>query len=264
MVKLKSLLFETYGQIKDLFDFLSFNQQAVPISLPIIQKLVGNVKTVRAAHFTDLEFISKVLSLQGKKKGISTLTALNNTSHLLIGGGVATAGGIIVILKGDVLLQSDFDLIAKADKTGRRWAMNKDIFGKPIFNVWDNLPPKAKQIAQNHTIHNQASNEDKRYFIQTYIDTATELLLKHKSEFQKKYIGVVGLSTTPSGRLEDWNEVILTKIEIEAIAIVKDSLDLQSLNDIEINYLQKKYKKSEVITVKEIPNFLKKHGIKIK
>jgi hypothetical protein len=62
---------------------------------------------------------------------------------------------------------------------------------------------------------------------------------------------------------EEWNEVILTKINIEAIALIKDSRDLRLFNSAEIEFLQKKYKNSEIITIKEIGNFLKKHGIKL-
>ena len=268
MIKLKDILSEyaVFGKTKSLFWTLAYSPFYVPLSIPIIKQLVGNIKTTKAAHVTEIQGLPRLLSLKGKKKGISTFTAMDDTSSIMSGGGVATAGGVIVILKGDVLLESKLDAMTIVDKSGRRWAKIDEVFGTTIFFPSEHLSPTAKDVRKRANAPG-ATDEDinpkeQQIFIKDYIDTVTKLLIKNKDKFQEKYFTSQGYKNR-GGYEEEWNEVILTKINIEAIAFIKDSTALSQLQPSQLEQIQKKYKNSEVITTDEIKNFLKKHGIKL-
>jgi hypothetical protein len=181
------------------------------------------------------------------------------------GAGVATGGGVIVILSGDILFQDKLDIMSIVDKSGRRWIRVEKIFGDKTFVVANHLSPQSKEILKKEHNKDFITNKEKQYFIKDYIDTATKLMLQNKDVFIEKYLKSNQYSKVAGSVdfAEEWNEVILTKINIEAIALIKDSRDLRLFNSAEIEFLQKKYKNSEIITIKEIGNFLKKHGIKI-
>jgi hypothetical protein len=271
MLKLKHLIKELFGLQDDLFGLLTDKRSGwgmsnyVPISIPIVKKLVGNTTTAKAAHATDIDNLPKLLSLQGKKKGISTFSALDERSIIMSGAGVATGGGVIVILSGDILFQDKLDIMSIVDKSGRRWIRVEKIFGDKTFVVANHLSPQSKEILKKEHNKDFITNKEKQYFIKDYIDTATKLMLQNKDVFIEKYLKSNQYSKVAGSVdfAEEWNEVILTKINIEAIALIKDSRDLRLFNSAEIEFLQKKYKNSEIITIKEIGNFLKKHGIKI-
>jgi hypothetical protein len=246
----------------------------VPLSLPIIKQMV-ETKRATAFHITDVDNLPKLVSMEGKSKSIS---AFNKTADMdigpITGAGMWTKGGILVLLSGIVLAESVQDLWTKPDESGRRWVEPKNAFYKefseenkiidfapqlkPLKEKWEKFTSSYNQIHKNQP---DLTNDEKLYFIKTYIDTAYKLMLKNKKSFQDKYINSTYLSSRAN-----WNEIVLNKIKVELIAVIEDSKGMRkdgSLNpDKElINSIKNKYQNVEVIKLKDIPSFMKKYGV---
>lgn len=229
----------------------------VPLSLPIVKKLV-EPKREKTFHITDIKNLDKVASLQGKSKSISTFNKTDLSIGPASGDGMWTDGGVLVILSGIVLADSIWDLMSKPDESGRRWVSPEHV----LFNdfavkhkIIDFGPPQLKVLKKKWEETKELSKEEKQYFIKTYIDTAYKVMLKNKSHFQKKYFNSDYLYWQ-----DDWNEVVLTKINIEAVAVLTD----WGIPEEEIQKIKKKFKKVYLIKSSELPDFLDKQGVYVR
>jgi len=283
----------------------------VPLSLPIIKQMVETKRTT-AFHITDIDNLPKLASMEGKSKSISSFNKVSNVDYgPAAGSGMWTKGGVLVLLSGIVLAESVEDLWTKPDESGRRWVAPGNAFYKefneenqimdfapqlkPLKEKWEKFTSSYNDIHKNQP---DLTNEEKAYFIKTYIDTAYKLMLKNKESFQNKYVNSNYLSSR-----SNWNEIVLSKIKVEKIGVIQDSpaigyetaqvsdypFDIQKKHrELEltkgraaankwldtqknprdkskevIDDLQKKYKNIEVIKTKDIPAFLKKYGVKV-
>ena len=280
----------------------------VPLSLPIIKQLV-ETKRAKAFHITDVDNLPKLVSLEGKSKSIS---AFNKVADMdigpITGAGMWTKGGVLVVLSGTVLAESISDLWSKPDESGRRWispgnAIDSEFSRKnkiidfalellPLKEKWEKFTSSYNQVWKTEP---DLTPQEKKHFIKTYIDTANKLMLKNKTYFQNKYLNSNHLFYD-----SNWNEIILSKIKVEKIAVIEDNPEIggkqSSLKDYSpavqkqyrqlelvkgrveaekylarqknpndkskelIDGIKKKYKNVEVIKTKDIPSFIKKHG----
>jgi hypothetical protein len=262
MIRLKPLVNELYNNVSNLFSSLVYSSTYLPISIPIIKKMVGNVKTTKVAHVTTYEGYKQLEKLQGKKKGISSFNELGSDSQILRGYGVATRGGVIAILEGKILINSNVDMYSKVDGQGRNWITTTDLFsGKDTFFVDDYLPKEAKVIRDKKKYGHEVTQQEKRDYIKMYIDTATKEMLKRKDIFRKKYF-------SPSHRYDaddskTWNEIIVAQMKIKEVAFVEEFIFGYGGFQGQIPKDTKLPKNSVVISQDDIPKFLKKHGIKV-
>ena len=129
MIKLKDLIMEVAWEEKTLDHVRKFR---VPISAPIMKKVIGDID-MSVFHVAEHFDLPKLKSLVGKKKSLSTFTAVHITSDIArTGRGIQTDGGIIFQLEGKLLASSMGDIGSMPDKTGRRWLdgeVFKEIFG---------------------------------------------------------------------------------------------------------------------------------------
>ena len=264
-MKLKTLLTEVniYNKIDSLFTVLIRSSTYLPISIPILKKMVGNIKTTKVAHVTTYEGYKKLEKLQGKKKGIASFNNLASDSQILKGFGVATRGGVIAILEGKLLINSDIDLYSKVDSQGRNWVTVSDLFdGKDHFLIDDYLPKEAQEIRNKKRFGKEVTAQEKRDYIKMYIDTATKEMLKRKDIFRKQYLSPSHRDDLGDGRT--WNELIVAQMKIKEVAFVEEIIfGIRHVSQGEISKDTKLPKNSVVISQKDVPKFLKKHGIKI-
>lgn len=229
----------------------------IPLSLPIVKKLV-QPKREKSFHITDVKNLDKVASIQGKSKSISTFNKTDFFSPITMGTGIGTRGGVAVILSGIVLADSIWDLMTRPDESGRRWVQPGNVLYDDFsikHRIVDFGPSKLKVLRKKWDETKELSNEEKQYFIKTYIDTAYKVMLKNKSHFQNKYFNSNYLSSEGN-----WNEVVLTKIKIEAVAVLSD---YYGISEEDIEKIKKKFKKVYVLRSNELLNFMKKHGVSV-
>jgi hypothetical protein len=268
----------------------------VPLTLPIVKQLV-EIRRTNAFHITDIDNLSKLVSLEGKSKSISAFNKVDSAAGPASGKGMWTKGGILVLLSGIVLAESISDLWSKPDKSGIRWitpgnAIHNEFSKKnKIIDFAPQLKPLKEKWEQSKS---DLTNQEKQYFIKTYIDTAYKLMIANKQYFQNKYLNSDYLYYN-----SDWNEVILSKIKVEKIAVIQDSTEITGISPLKdypkdvqekykelkqahnqkvadfylerqdnpndkskerIDAIKKKYKNVEIITSKDVPSFIKKNG----
>lgn len=264
MIRLKELITEKqYNSIDSLFGELIYSNTSLPISIPIIKKLVGNIKTNKVAHVTNYKGYQKLEKLQGKKKGISSFNNLASDSKILRGYGVATGGGVIAILEGKLLINNNVDMYSRTDSQGRNWIEIGDIFfAEDHFRMPDVLPKEAMELRKRYRDapsgqkDSAISSEEKRDYIKMYIDTATKEMLKRKKVFQQQYLKSQDLSKHG----ETWNEIIVAQIKIKEVAFIEDV----EFSRKGLEQKVKLPKNGVIIDTNDVAGFLKKHGIKIK
>ena len=88
----------------------------IPISGPMMKRLWPD--TIRSTVFHATDNLEKLGKLEGKKKSISAFWTMMSR---YMEKGVATGGGIVVEMDGDVLVSAADDIMSAVDKTGRRW-----------------------------------------------------------------------------------------------------------------------------------------------
>jgi hypothetical protein len=267
----------------------------LPITLPIVKQLVETRRT-SAFHITDMDNLSKLVSLEGKSKSISAFNKADMVIGPASGKGMWTKGGILVLISGIVLAESIKDLWSAPDESGRRWISPGNVLYSDFSKKDEviNYIPKLKPLRERYRRGEPLTNSEKQYFIKNYIDTAYKLMLKYKDEFQNKYLNSDYLYYN-----SDWNEVILSKIKVEKIAVIQDSIEITGVSplkdypkdvqekykELELNFnkkvadfylerqdnpndkskeqidtIKKKYKNVEIINSRDVPSFIKKYG----
>jgi hypothetical protein len=267
----------------------------LPITLPIVKQLVETRRT-SAFHITDMDNLSKLVSLEGKSKSISAFNKADMVIGPASGKGMWTKGGILVLISGIVLAESIKDLWSAPDESGRRWISPGNVLYSDFSKKDEviNYIPKLKPLRERYRRGEPLTNSEKQYFIKNYIDTAYKLMLKYKDEFQNKYLNSDYLYYN-----SDWNEVILSKIKVEKIAVIQDSIEITGVSPLkdypkdvqekykelelnlnkkvadfylerqdnpndkskeQIDAIKKKYKNVEIINSRDVPSFIKKYG----
>ena len=126
MIKLKDILSEVVAHqgpvIKQVWN------GRIPIYPALMQKVIGDIP-VESFHITDWLRAHGLQKLIGKKKSLSSFTALKRDSMQTTGAGIQTSGGIVLHLEGKLLAASWDDLGSVPDLQGRRW-FHPDTFNK--------------------------------------------------------------------------------------------------------------------------------------
>ena len=93
-----------------------------PISSKMLERIQGHAnEPMYAIHITDATGAPNLLRIQNTAKQISVMTDPRAQLNSLASGGVATRGGVIMVMRGYPVLTSEADLWTKLDTQGRRW-----------------------------------------------------------------------------------------------------------------------------------------------
>ena len=108
----------------------------LPISRTIANRLFGIKKRVTAAHITEPKHVQDVKRMQGRQKALSCMTDPKTPSTWA--EGVATDGGVVLIVEGYPVFTSNFDLHSKIDVQGRRFIpLQRLLHSQSFFQMKD-------------------------------------------------------------------------------------------------------------------------------
>ena len=228
MIRLKDLITEVAWE-RDTLHMASMRK--VPISAPIMKKVIGDIN-VSSFHITDIQNVSKIKSLVGKKKSISTFNTYGaNASELKHGIGIKTKGGILLSLEGKLMASNAADIMSSPDETGRRWIADyhlTDIFddvGAGEIGIETELDKnkiwKEKYSALSLGQITALTSKDKAEYIKLYIDAVTKLMIKHKEAIKKEF----GQAVTDNDGF--WNEMVVSQIKVKDALILSDSVPMK-------------------------------------
>ena len=248
MIKLKDLLFET--KVAHTQKSLQWVAQGfIPMYPKIMKQVLGDVP-ITSLHNIDW-YNAKVMlpKVLGKKKSISTYTALESEA-LKMGGGVQTSGGIILEIEGKILIAGTEDLGSVPDESGRRWISPKilgDITGmthfskagghiyysknlykidKKLETLWHNyatsLLTMNDEEREQYPLYN---NKQKAELIKRWIDASNKFLLKNKKKIRDGFMKNVNNPKVRDSRFTyGWNELLVYDIKVKDAFIVLDAL----------------------------------------
>jgi hypothetical protein len=201
--------------------------------------------------------LEDVKRLSGSKKGIPTMTELDDKEirkFIETEWGVLTSGGVWTVLKGTPVVELGMDYGTFRDKQGRRWVditfkldrdadleynmvegfrqLREDIYSA-VIEAQDDNPELQKEMGSfdpedpdrwrtdnvynfSHIggVNNRGTGKEKALALKMYIDGAEELVRQNLSDLLKV------LSTPNEMRFHaDWDEIILTNVKIDRIAV---------------------------------------------
>ena len=233
MIKLKDLLPEAVAH--ETTTLLQVWQGRIPIYPALMKKVIGDIP-IESFHITDWLRAKGLSNLIGKKKSLSTFTALKRDSMQTVGGGIQTSGGIVFHLEGKLLAAGLSDIGSVPDASGRRW-FHPETLGEIVGwklgqndvhdfvaknKKWDTL--RIKYI-ENYKDKSQPAltNKEKQQYIKGWIDGCEKFLLKHKNIIKKKFIEATS-GRVPKKSIYGWNEIVVYDIKVKGALIVLDGL----------------------------------------
>jgi len=190
--------------------------EAIPITFKIGEILYGK-KRIIGFHTSEIGKINNIKNIIGKRKTISAFTQFygnyNRYDSWRPFRGAQTYGGIIYKIEGDLLLSSDIDVRSRPDENGIRWVGSSLIIPRDIL---DNFNNGLNQVYKKYGLDpirvndflSQKNNKNVTNFIKEYIAYTQNFIITNKDKI------LSFLSSEREGQGEDWNEVLLSNIQI--------------------------------------------------
>ncbi len=218
-------------------EWAMFLDGLIPLSPSIMKRLNKVKEDYKVYHSTDEKGLKSLIKLQGKSKGISTTTIVDD----MIQSGVDTDGGLIVKLTGTSIFHAAGDAWTTKDRNGMRWIntaastvnnmMTKyyfilklvkdiqkitrdiavDVFDIDIKNYEEFTPDQIIQY-----IDSNSTGKLKREFIKRCFDEVEKRL----TVFDWDKFGNLFLVPYANDNFVEYNECILTKFKIYDITLV--------------------------------------------
>ena len=157
--------FKSYEKWLNRFATMPF-----PLSRTMLSRLQVGEKDVEALHSTDLDGLKTLIDIQGTAKQISAFTELEDIlSGKNMVDGIATGGGFIAEIVGDVSFEGNFDIFTGSDRQGRRWLdLKQFIYNKQIQasnpNFFTDYERGYLKIIRDHTEKILYNNPIRKFF----------------------------------------------------------------------------------------------------
>lgn len=114
----------------------------LPISRPMMRRLNLAKTEAKGLHVTNIEGMKSLIANQNSARQISVMTWISSISEAenLFKGGVATDGGVVCLLQGEISLKVDWDIYSHVDNQGRRWVDFEKLTGPdPLMKEYTNM-----------------------------------------------------------------------------------------------------------------------------
>ena len=223
----------------------------LPLSPAIFKRIWPKPPRTTVFHLTDYAGIKKLKKLQGKKKSIS---AFYNITDRAIDDGVATEGGYVVELIGDILAAAPDDISSRPDKTGRRWLAFSTLInpidtnyggdgiggGKKLKGMENDINEMMIEIIMKYAddpkympntnkswiaLGKEYKREGKilSQIIRDYIDGMEKVMKKYSTKLKSvllDYVKIRAQEPDPdSGDLPEWDEIVVNNFKIQKIHV---------------------------------------------
>ena len=226
----------------------------IPISGPMFKRIYP--KSIRSTvfHATDLKGLESLKKIEGKK---NTISAFFSMMSRYMEKGIATEGGIVVEMDGDVLISASSDIMSEVDKQGRRWVemswfANAQRYGvgpdfrkvesdlsKLIVILIKKHIPKDKKIEQTKHFgkdegaafdawgkmkfhlqrhHGRDAGKILRVVIKDYFDGVEKIIRKHKDTMGKIFYGYAKSKRQTE---DSWDEQLVNNIKIKKVHVLE-------------------------------------------
>jgi hypothetical protein len=226
----------------------------IPISGPMFKRIYP--KSIRSTvfHATDLKGLESLKKIEGKK---NTISAFFSMMARYMEKGIATEGGLVVEMDGDVLISASSDIMSEVDKQGRRWVemswfANAQRYGvgpdfrkvesdlsKLIVNLIKKHIPKDKKIEQTKHFgkdegaafdawgkmkfhlqrhHGRDAGKILRVVIKDYFDGVEKIIRKHKDTMGKIFYGYAKSKRQTE---DSWDEQLVNNIKIKKVHVLE-------------------------------------------
>ena len=216
----------------------------IPIYSSMFKRIFPDTIRTTVFHVTSAENLEGLKKLEGKKKSISAFFKMLASE---MESGIASDGGVVAELDGDILVSTGIDINTAVDKTGRRWApmvflMRSERKSPQYKSVLKDLDSLIVSLISKHTSFNRKTpyvywakmkseiNDNKKLnlLIKDYFNGIETVFKKHKT-----IIGKALYDYAKNNKLTDdaWDEQIVNNIKIKKVHILSDEVDLDDLHD---------------------------------
>ena len=172
--------------------------------------------------------LENLIKIQGKQKSVSVSTSYKNSNELkvLMSKGITVGNsGIIVELKGNLLIGGNFDIYSEIDDTGRRWIPRRRL---PLDMKFEYLrfvgeterkymPQSKDKIIKNY---DEMTGKQKAGFIKDVYDFTKTLFVKHKKAFLE------GMYKKGS---QEYDEYLMNEFKIQKVYIISDNVSIDDI-----------------------------------
>ena len=264
----------------------------IPLSQTIWERLTGKKGVKYAIHITSLDGLEDIKRLSGSKKGIPTMTELDDREirkFIETEWGVLTSGGVWAVLKGTPVVELGMDYGTWRDTQGRRWVdvtfkMDRDAdlehnmtegfrdlrekIYTEVIEAQDDNPELQKEMGSFDPEDPDRWRSDNVWNFNHIGGTNNAGTPKEKALALKMFIDgaeelvkqnltdlMKVLSTPNEMRFHaDWDEIILTKFKVDRMVI--EDRAYQKLN-MDVDEIRRKYRTPAVDIVLEDEAFPK-------
>jgi len=216
----------------------------IPIYSSMFKRIFPDTIRTTVFHSTDADHLAGLKKLEGKKKSISAFFKMLASD---MESGIASDGGVVAELDGDILVSAGGDINTAVDKTGRRWApmvflMSSERKSPQMKSVLKDLDSLIVSLISKHTSFNKKTpyvywakmkseiNDNKKLnlLIKDYFNGIETVFKKHSAIIGK---ALYGYATTNRLTEYAWDEQVVNNIKIKKIHILTDEVDLDDLHD---------------------------------
>lgn len=188
-------------------------------------------KKINCFHITGIFELDRFKHLVGKKKSISTFTKMTK-KDLTSEFGIQTRFDVLMQIEGNIVAQSDYDMMSSPDENGRRWiSINTFInIDKELEKAHQDLLRRTdarfgKEFGMdliNPDIEN-IEGKKKAEFISWWISEAEKLMIQHKDAIIKSLN-----DNSDNSKTIEWNEILVNEIEIKDILLISGNKNVKS------------------------------------
>jgi len=217
----------------------------IPIASSMFKRIFPDTIRTTVFHALGAENLEGLKKIEGKKKSVSAFFKMLASD---MESGIASDGGVVAELEGDIIVSSHTDINTAVDNTGRRWApidylMISELKSPQIKSVFKDLDKLIASLIAKYTTFDDKKPYDKWPLMKSEINDNKKLSLLIKDYYDgietvfKKHSAIIGKALygyATTNKLSDqaWDEQVVNNIKIKKIHILPDELDDEDMDDI--------------------------------